>query len=114
MGKVLKKEVDLNPRKQVIIRNTLPTHAPYTEDDAALLTRRKCWNETKKDHFTNYYLEQMARKLGFKYLYSAPIYKDRGDMHLPARKEDKNDCTHWCYSPELFVPEMALINKLLR
>ncbi len=114
MAEVIKDEVTRHPQKQVIVRSTLPTHAPYNENDDVLLTTRNCQQEARRDHFTNYYLKQIADTYGFKFLFSAPIYKERGDMHLPLRKQNKNDCTHWCYSPEVIVPELALLNKLLK
>ncbi len=81
--------------------------------DTTSLFKRACQQEARRDHFSNYHLKEIADKYGFKFLFSAPIYKERGDLHFPERMEIKPDCTHWCYTPELIVPELALLNKLL-
>lgn len=109
---VLSREVSLDPTKQVIIRSTLPTHSVYSEDGSFVHAQTECWKELKEDHFTNYYMEQVANAYGLKYLYSAPIYMERGDLHFERHKP--MDCVHWCYSSETYVPELALINNLLR
>ncbi len=103
MAEVLKQELAVYPFRQIIFRNTLPVHYPSQ-------TGGSCSRESPPEFFTNGVFEELAMKSGFKYLNSAPIYKDRGDMHLEGNVVD---CMHWCYSPELIVPEIALLNRLL-
>ncbi len=112
MADIIKREVSLHPHKQVIIRSTLPTHTFYTEDGSYHHTSSECWRESTENHFTNYYMELICKVYKFKFLNSAPIYIERGDLHYP--EHTPKDCTHWCYSPEPYVPEISLMNELLR
>ncbi len=115
---VIKKEVVLNPNKQVIIRSTLPMHTFSTiplstlpQFYSDLSPEHSCKLKTLQNHHTNFYMEQISKLYGFKFLNSAPIYKDRGDLHFPERQ--RSDCIHWCYSPETYIPEIVLLNQLL-
>ncbi len=120
MSNILKEEVTANPEKQVLVRSTLPQHfysimmgivpdGYYNASAKGTI----CWNTGKiKNHFTNFYLEQIAKNLGFNYVDSAPIFVERWDMHFP--KKRAVDCSHWCYSPEYIVPELAVFNTALR
>ncbi len=116
---ILKKELRNNPSKQVIVRSVLPGHGVFDAYGDAIPGSKSekiqephhCKQTMNLNHFTNYYMEQISDMFGFQYLNSAPIYKDRGDMHFPER--EITDCTHWCYSPETYMPEIALLNQLL-
>ena len=57
-------------------------------------------------------MKEIAKLSGFKYLDSAAIYMDRGDLHLETNHG--YDCLNYCYTPETYIPEVVLINKLLR
>ncbi len=117
MANVIEEEVRLHPAKQVIIRNTLPQHfhyfgaVPHGYYDPTA-QGSICWKSNKKDHFTNYYTSQIADLYGFKFLNSAPVYMERWDLHFPKHK--KSDCSHWCYTPEIYVPELSILNQLLQ
>ena len=121
MADILKKEVQLHPEKVVILRSTLPQHFDgmkvlpdgyYIES----MPYKSCLKETfSEKHWTNVYMEKVSSRYGFGYLNTAPLYMDRWDLHIATHvaKNSKVDCTHWCYTPEVFGPEVALMNQLL-
>ncbi len=115
MAEILKEELSRHPEKQVIFRSALPQHF-YSHDGKEgyyTTTATTCGPTlTPKSHFANFYVEQITNFYGFKFLDSTGIYKDRWDMHFPHAPE--LDCSHWCYSPEIYVPEIALLNQLLQ
>ncbi len=117
MADILKEEVTKHPEKKVIFRSTPPQHfdgggiAPigYYQDD---IEGQQCLDYPfGKELYANFCLKEIAKEYGFKYLNSAPIYMDRYDMHFP--EHTKMDCSHFCHTPETYIPEIALINKLL-
>ncbi len=115
MVEMLVKETEQHPEKQVIVRSTLPQHFDANDSSGTHNRAREnshCANvSTTMSHWTNYYLEDISRKNGFKFLDSSPIYMDRWDLHFP--ENEKLDCTHFCYTPDLYMPEIVLLNKLL-
>ncbi len=113
MADILEESVYFHPQKQVIFRSTMPSHSRYNVQEPILADTGSsgCWAQTKRNHFSNAYLEQVSNLYEFRYLNSAPIFMDRGDMHLP--EHELTECSHWCYSPETVVPEIALLNDLL-
>lgn len=107
---IFKEELTRHPEKQVIIRSTTPQHYagyPY------YTLGQKDWNCQKRttynEHWTNKILKSAAKQYGFKYMNSFPIYMDRWDLHFR-----KMDCTHSCVTAEVIVPEMALLNSILK
>ena len=114
VAEILKDELSRHPEKQVIFRSTLPQHFFTPGQDHGFFTTDavSCGPTPKpRSHFTNFYMEQITKFYGFKFLDSTGIYKDRWDMHFPLA--ESLDCSHWCYSPEIIVPEVALLNQLL-
>ncbi len=111
---ILKAETAKHPKKQVVVRSTLPQHfpgnngyfvAPRTQFDIY----DSCANKTtEKEHRSNKALQNIAEQYGFKYMDSFPIYMERWDLHWRS-----GDCTHNCYTAEITVPELALLNTLL-
>ena len=127
---ILEEETRKHSEKSVIFRSTLPQHFyagpnfPPGYFIASRLFRENkdkyknigCWNHTfTKMHWTSFYLEKVSRLYGFGFLDSAPLYTDRWDLHIIKTVNDVKevDCTHYCYTPEHFVPEVALLNELL-
>ena len=115
LAKIMKLEMKEHPYKQVICRNTLPQHFQavngsfYFEGfDKSLQCSRKPNN---LHHWTNKHLEEICKAYGFKYLDSFPIFADRWDLHEPWRIPP--DCSHYCFTPELVIPEIAMLNELL-
>ncbi len=119
MAEVLKQEQTSHPEKQIIIRSTLPQHF----DNHQLyppgyyygsIMNTKCLNESNfKEHFSNFYQQRLCTDFGFKYLNSAPLYAERWDLHYDKVSyfKNHNDCTHWCFTPENIMPEVALIQS---
>ena len=112
MAKIMEAELTMHQDKQVIFRSTLPTHTIYAEDGSYIHKDSECWKENSEDYYFNHMLKDIAKRYRFRYLNSAPIYMERGDLHY--EKHVPMDCVHWCFSPETYVPEVALINNLLR
>ncbi len=117
MADIFKEEMILYPEKQVIFRSTPPQHFDgggvyppgYFQED---IPGQKCLNKPfRKQFHANICLREVSQKYGFKYLDSAPLYMDRYDMHFP--DSYKTDCSHFCYTPEVIIPEIALLNTLL-
>ena len=107
---LLKEELTRHPYKQLIFRNTLPQHFNSRQNGRSgeyyniVNKDRKCYGINNIPHWTNKYLKEVAKKYGFKYLDSFPIYAARWDLHFPA----KSDCSHNCYTPETVIPELTL------
>ncbi len=112
LADIIKQEQNVHPKKQVIIRNTLPAHTDYSPSRPGEAKSQECWQHNPNSHFGNYYMKEIAKLSGFKYLDSAAIYMDRGDLHLETNHG--YDCLNYCYTPETYIPEVVLINKLLR
>ncbi len=122
MAHVLREETRKNSEKIVILRTTLPQYfyagpeypIGYYTDLPGFVNyikeHKSCLNQTfDKNHWTNFFLEKFSKEYGFKFLDSAPLYTDRWDLvHY-----GKIDCTHFCYTPEIAVPEIALLTQLL-
>ncbi len=114
MTDFLKIEVSTHPEKQVILRSTLPQHFPTTSGYKDHLKTRDITEScphrsTTEEHWSNEFMRNISQQFGFKYLDSFPIYKDRWDLHWKP-----NDCTHNCYTAETTVPDLALLNNLLK
>ena len=121
LAHILRKELASHPEKVVIFRSTLPQHFDgmellpdgyYTDG----FTYKACMKETFSGaHWTNVYMEKISKEYGFKFLYSAPVYMDRYELHLEydGGRKTRIDCTHFCYSPELVGPELTLLTQLL-
>ena len=112
---ILNTELSKHPEKQVVFRNTLPQHF-YRGKGRDRYFRgfnksKICFGTNNVQHWTNKYMKEVSKHYGFKYLESFPIYADRWDLHV--RKTGRLDCTHFCYTPELIVPEIALLNTLI-
>ena len=113
-------------KKTVLFRNTLPQHyagpeipSQNYEDspeylNSSLRKDNRYLNQTfDQMHWTSFYLEKVSRLYGFGFLDSDPLYTDRWDLHFQLPGASKVDCSHYCYTPELFVPEVALLTELL-
>ena len=115
IASILKTELIKHPEKQIVFRNTLPQHFNIGNNTGGYFPGFKkstaCFGNNNVQHWTNKYLKEVSKQYGFKYLESFPIYADRWDLHPP--KTDSLDCTHFCYTPELIVPEIALLNTLI-
>ena len=116
MCNILQKEVKLHPEKQVMFRSTLPQHFDSSDGSGYYNGQFKptscAVQPTVRSHWTNEVTKHVSMQYGFKYLDSAPIYMDRWDLHFPDHVH--LDCTHFCYTPETFVPEFVLLNQLLK
>lgn len=116
MSKLLKTELQKNPGKRIIVRNTLPSHFKSRSQLGLFMESALRENTTCMPHRplvgdpTTSYQRVAADRLGFLFLDGYNIYKTRYDLHSLT---DYRDCTHWCYTPELIIPEMALLNQLL-
>lgn len=111
------------PRTQIILRSTLPQHfraekkfrGGYFQEEAdrSKFAYSKCLTGPNDlAHWTNPILRRIAHAYGFQYLNSFPLYADRWDLHY--LNKTPTDCTHWCYTPEVIGPEVALLNQLVR
>ncbi len=118
MAEILKKEVKQHPWKQVVFRSTPPQHfngggvypAGYFQGE---VEGQGCLDKPfGKELYSNFCLKEISEVYGFKYLNSAPIYVDRYDMHFPFHH--RVDCSHFCHTPEVYIPEIALLNQILR
>ncbi len=109
-GQIAQEEMMKSPGKQVILRNTLPQH--LSGEGGQYQPKMKHKGCTKislyTEHWTNQHIKMTAEHYGLKYMDSAPFYVDRWDLHMKP-----TDCTHSCITPEVTVPEMALLNSLL-
>ena len=118
LGKLLHNQTR-NSSKQVIIRSTTNQHFITKSGDGFYLNRiksnTKCANSLKNpsQHYTNYYLREMAKKYHFQYLDNFPIFYGRGDLVVGWKKGVALDCTHYCYSPEIIWPELVLLTQLI-
>ncbi len=110
LGKIAQEEMIKGPGKQVILRSTLPQHFQGKGGWHQPRTKGKGCKKISsyKEHWTNEYLKKTAEHYGLKYMDSAPFYVDRWDLHMRPI-----DCTHSCITPEVTIPEMALLNSLL-
>lgn len=114
LSELLQEEVSKHKHKQVILRATLPQHfisksnTGFFEKYNPNATCAKVISRVENP--TNALLREAARTHGFKYLDNYHIYKGRYDMHSLIKK---GDCTHYCYSPELTIPELTLLDQLL-
>ena len=112
---ILKTELSKHPEKQVVFRNTLPQHFYRGKGRDRYFhgfnKSKKCFGTNNVQHWTNKHLKEVSKEYGFKYLESFPIYADRWDLHIT--RTGRLDCTHFCYTPELIVPEIALLNTLI-
>ena len=114
MADVIKEE---SSGSTVIFRSTPPQHydgsGVYTPGFfQEELPGQACLTKPfTQDFYGNLCLREVAKKYGFLYLDSSAIFMDRYDMHFPDAR--KLDCTHVCHSPELYIPEMILLNQLL-
>ena len=100
----------------MIIRSTLPVHfvtasgTGFASDVEGDIWRCLTRVPHPVPHPTNYFLLDMARRHGFRFLDSFPIYYERGDL----TREDGTDCYHHCYSPELVWPELVLLTQMIK
>ncbi len=114
---ILRAELQTNPQKQVVLRGNLPQHFPGNNGYFAFTkvqNYRKigCTNKTtEREFFTNYALKSTAKENNFKYMDSFPFYMERWDLH--DKKKKHFDCSHYCITAEITVPELALLNSLL-
>ena len=112
---LLKEELTRNPYKQVVFRSTLPQHFYMGTNiggySSGFNKSAKCFGENHVEHYTNKYMKEVSKRYGFKYLDSFPIYAARWDLHFPNNK--RPDCTHFCYTAEIVIPELALLEQLL-
>ena len=108
--------IDIQLITQVIVRSTLPVHfvtasgTGFASDVEGDIWRCLTRVPHPVPHPTNYFLLDMVRRHGFRFLDSFPIYYERGDM----TREDKIDCFHHCYTPELVWPELVLLTQLIK
>ena len=110
---LLKEELTRHPHKQVVFRSTLPEHfydgtntGGYLRD---LNNEISCYGINYQQHWTNKYMKDVSKRFGFKYLGTFPIYAERWDLHFL----EQLDCTHYCYTPETVIPELALLDRHL-
>ncbi len=110
LGQITQAEMMKCPGKQVILRSTLPQHFPGKGGWYPPKMKGKCCRKISsyKEHWTNEYLKMTSEHYGLKYIDSAPFYVDRWDLYLTPE-----DCTHSCITPEITIPEIALLNSLL-
>ena len=110
---VLKEHIIQHPDKQVIFRNTLPQHFKnnHKSEDGYFQAFNESGNCSGKANWTNDHMKQICKTYGFKYLDSIPLYAERWDMHRSWNKPP--DCTHFCYMPEVTIPEIALLDRLV-
>ena len=113
---LLTKELRRHPHKQVIFRSTLPQHFSNGEHNGGYFRGfnkdRTCYGESKTQHWTNKYMKEVSKRYGFKYLDSFPIYAARWDLHFP--NNTVLDCTHFCFTPETIIPELTLLEQILK
>ena len=114
LSELLQEEKLKHKHKQVVLRATLPQH--FISKSNTGFYERYISNATcakiasKVEHPTNGILREATKRYGFKYLDNYHIYKGRYDMHTHIKK---GDCTHYCFSPELTIPELILLDQLL-
>ena len=111
---ILQNEMIKDKRKQVVFRATLPQHF-LSKANTGLYEQynpnASCAKSTSIiENHTNALLKAAAEKYGFKYLNNYYIYRDRFDLHSRTKK---GDCTHYCYTPELIIPELILLEQLI-
>ena len=111
-SQLLKEEIKLHDWKQIVYRATLPQHF-YSKSNTGFFQKfnpnSSCAKVTSVvENPTNALLKAAAERYGFKYLDNYYIYKDRYDLHSRIKI---GDCTHYCYSPELLVPELILLDQ---
>ncbi len=97
--------------QQVIFRSTLPQHFHSHLNTGFFRnpTNTSCTSSSPKfQHPTNPMVRDTVIKYGFKYLDNFDIYKDRYNLHTTP-----GDCTHYCFTPELLMPELVLLDQLL-
>ena len=64
-------------------------------------------------HPTNYFLKNMAKRFKFSFLDNFSLYYERGDWNR-GKTSSSVDCTHYCYTPELILPEMVLLTQFIQ
>ena len=125
-------ETRKNPHKKVVLRSTLPTHHLATQNRKTKtgvfrpglfdeMRKKTCWHGVPPvDDPTNGHQKTLAETFGFAFYDAFNVYKARGDLHSvkylfdsKAKNRSVRDCTHFCYSPELIFPELALLNNAL-
>ena len=112
---ILKKEILKYNKKQVILRGTLPQHFP-SKDNTGFFEVFNPEVPCSKvpsfiENYTNTLLKSASVSNGLKYLNNYFIYRERFDLHSTTKK---GDCTHYCYSPELILAEMFLLNEMIK
>ena len=110
-SKELKNNIAKNKNIQIVFRATLPQHFKNDKNNGFFSGKKtECTNYSSgMEHPSNALIGYMAKQFGFKYLNSYHIYQDRFDLHT----EQKGDCTHYCYTPELIIPELKLLDQLI-
>ena len=103
--------VKRNPKRIVIFRGTTPQHFVTTTGSGFFRDygehSDKCTNQSANTkNPTSPIIQYTAERYGFKYFDTFQILKDRWDLH-------PKDCTHYCYSKEMFEPQIILLSLLL-
>ena len=115
-GHLLQQETQ-GTSKQVIIRSTVSQHFITESGDGfwedRIKTSKKCVIVNPNSHYSNHYLQEMARKYNFKYLDNFPLFYERGDM-VKGWNGKEADCAHYCFSPEIILPELVLLTELIQ
>ncbi len=105
-------------RGSLILRTTPPQH--YSTDvhsgrydDYQFTDGDKCVNVPKPErHQTDKIVEYFARENDLRILDDFEIFQHRWDLHQQT-KFHKLDCTHFCYTPETFIPHLTLLSQLI-
>ncbi len=103
---------------QIIYKMTSPQHFATSTgtgwyEDLADPQNRQCVNNTyPARHFIDSIAKQYASQHGFSIFDDFDIFTSRWDMH-PFRNTKGADCTHYCFSMETVMPQLALLTHIL-
>ncbi len=103
----------------ILFRNTLPQHFP-TASNTGIYSHYtakkggKCVKVTHPEkHPSDIIMEHYAKIHNISILNDYILFLDRWELHSVKNKHLHLDCTHFCYTPELAVPQLVLMNQLL-
>ncbi len=112
LAEVLSAAARERPRMRIVFRATLPQHfmsshqTGFFEDNDMECAKVKATTP----HPTNVFLKNYATQFRFLYLDTFALYAERYDLHSVFNRAD---CTHYCFCPELIVPEVIMLAMML-
>ena len=109
------KRLTASRRVQIVYKLTVPQHF-ITASGAGWYNERtsnkRCVRVPKPDRYpSDHVMKYYANRYGFKVLDDFDIFVNRSDLHQDM--SDYTDCSHYCFTVETIMPQIALLTQLL-